>query len=506
VVGSVTGQPLSKVELRLEPVDRQSASVAITTSDANGHFAMTDLDPGRYHLKAKRRGYLEMSYGARRADADGTVLQLETGQTAQDLTFKLIPAAVIAGTVRDSDGEPIEDAHVSLDRLTYRHGQPRVEAEDSADTDDRGEYRFPGLSPAKYYIGVEPRSYGWDRVDRSANTGPAETSIPTFYSGAPHLAAAAPIAVSEGEHVEGIDVTLLRSHVFRVAGRVVNAPPAERSTVILNDPKDADRSDYPMRTATKNAAGDFEFRGVPPGAYQVTVAAASQQGIAPVVVGASDVEGVRVTLAPGAEVKGRVTVEGAGKPQLAGMSLLFTVAGRNNGQLIPVVEDDALTANLNGHLMPDHYQAKVIGRSLSGLYVKSIRSGETDVLADGLTVMGGGAIDIEIVLASDGAAVEGVALDKNQQPLPGATILLAPARRSRMDLYHSATADQNGRYEFTAVAPGDYKLFAWDDVEPGAWNDPDFLKDYEKQGEKTTLDPKSRATVTLHIATTSDAQ
>jgi hypothetical protein len=29
------------------------------------------------------------------------------------------------------------------------------------------------------------------------------------------------------------------------------------------------------------------------------------------------------------------------------------------------------------------------------------------------------------------------------------------------------------------VPPGSYKLFAWDDVEPGIWWDPDFLKNYE---------------------------
>jgi hypothetical protein len=76
----------------------------------------------------------------------------------------------------------------------------------------------------------------------------------------------------------------------------------------------------------------------------------------------------------------------------------------------------------------------------------------------------------------------------------------------RADLFKSTTSDQHGHYEFTAITPGDYKLFAWEDIEPNSWNDPGFLKDYEKQSEKTTLEPKARATVSLHLTAGPDAQ
>jgi len=175
-----------------------------------------------------------------------------------------------------------------------------------------------------------------------------------------------------------------------------------------------------------------------------------------------------------------------------------------------VAEDGSFTQppipNFDVSLQPGHYEAQMTGSALSGFYAKSIRSGETDMLADGLTVTGPGTIDIEVVLASDVATVEGVVLDKDLQPVTGATIVVAPERRSRMGLFRTTRSDQNGRYEIADVAPGDYKLFAWDDVEPYSWNDPDFLKDYEKQGEKTTLEPKAHATVNLHLATGPAAQ
>ena len=70
--------------------------------------------------------------------------------------------------------------------------------------------------------------------------------------------------------------------------------------------------------------------------------------------------------------------------------------------------------------------------------------------------------------------------------------MLAPDRRTRIDLFKSTTSDQNGRFQFTDLAPGDYKVFAWDDVERYQWFDPEFVKDYEKQGGKASWRPRER--------------
>ena len=413
VVDSVTGAPLNKVELRLEPIDRQATPVAVTTSDAKGYFAMDDLDPGRYRLKGRRSGYLEMSYGARRPNSDGTPLQLEGGPAAQDLTFKLTPTAVIAGTVRDSDGEPIEGAEVTYTRTTYRSGRLGLGDFGGAETDDGGEYRVSGLVPGKYYIEVWP-----------------------------------------GSRSDGLP------------------------------------------------SGDFEFRAVPAGAYELSVRTQSLWGGIPVSVDASNVEDLRVVLAPLAEVKARIAVEGEIKPKLGGHGLDF-VGHRGNSTTSLFADDGSASAM---KLEPDRYQVSFFGNLPPGFYVKSIRSGEADVLADGLTVTASGAATLEVVIAPDAGDVQGGVSDKDQQPVAGATIVLAPAQRTRMDLFKTTTSDQNGHYELGSISPGDYKLFAWDDVEPGAWNDPDFLKDYEKQGEKIALEPKARATLSLHLATGPDAQ
>jgi hypothetical protein len=214
------------------------------------------------------------------------------------------------------------------------------------------------------------------------------------------------------------------------------------------------------------------------------------------------VEGVRVALAPGAEIKLRVISEGSDKPNLTGLDFLLTANGRSGFGSSPF-ESDRLTVR---NVPPDHYALRLSGSSLRKSYVKSARTGEADVLADGLSLTGPGTIGIEIVIASDGGAIEGVVRNENQQPVSGVTILLAPDRRSRADLFKSVTSDQNGRYEFAAIAPDHYKLFAWEDVEPEVWVDPDFLRDFEKQGEVTVMEPRARVTANLHLATRPDVQ
>jgi hypothetical protein len=270
-------------------------------------------------------------------------------------------------------------------------------------------------------------------------------------------------------------------------------------TVVLFEAKNAGMRDYNIRTSTKDATGNFEFRGVPPGSYELTVGEQSLRGRAPVVVSASDLEDIRVPLSPGAEIKLRIITEGADKPNVSGLDVFLTADGRS-GFGPGLRETDRLTVR---NVPPDHYDLKLGGLPRE-FYVKTARAGETDVLADGLTVTGAGTIDIAIAVSSDGGAVQGVVRDQNQQPVSGATILLAPDRRSRADLFESTTSDQNGHYEFAAIAPGNYKLFAWEDVEPKAWEDPDFLKDYEKQGEKMVLEPGARSTVDLHLAIRAD--
>jgi hypothetical protein len=60
-------------------------------------------------------------------------------------------------------------------------------------------------------------------------------------------------------------------------------------------------------------------------------------------------------------------------------------------------------------------------------------------------------------------------------------------KRKQHYLFKSITTDQYGHFDLRGLAPGKYKLFSWDGVEQGEWEDTDFLKDSEEKGVTVDL-------------------
>jgi hypothetical protein len=53
-------------------------------------------------------------------------------------------------------------------------------------------------------------------------------------------------------------------------------------------------------------------------------------------------------------------------------------------------------------------------------------------------------------------------------------------------------ADQAGAFQIRGLPPGDYRLYAWQQVEEGAWMDPDFLAPLTGKAEKVSLSEGGR--------------
>jgi hypothetical protein len=88
VVDALTGLPLNKVDLTIEP---RQPNIGATT-DAKGNFTIQALDPGQYFLAASRNGYLDTFYGERRPGGGKIAIVLDQpGQEVKDITVKLFP-------------------------------------------------------------------------------------------------------------------------------------------------------------------------------------------------------------------------------------------------------------------------------------------------------------------------------------------------------------------------------------------------------------------------------
>ena len=57
----------------------------------------------------------------------------------------------------------------------------------------------------------------------------------------------------------------------------------------------------------------------------------------------------------------------------------------------------------------------------------------------------------------------------------------------------------DGRFRFQEIPPGDYKLFAWDDIDPGAWQNADFMRLYESRGRALRVSENSKEELQLNV-------
>src|SRR5262249_31646419 len=148
---------------------------------------------------------------------------------------------------------------------------------------------------------------------------------------------------------------------------------------------------------------------------------------------------------------------------------------------------------------PGHYRVNVYVPP--GGYVKSMRTGNVDVLDAGLQLDRAPENPLEIVIGVNAGAIEGSVANAAGQNLPNRTVTLIPdaRQRNRSDLYRYVATDRTGRFRLEDIPPGDYELFAWEEIERGAWQDPDYLQTYRGRGKSIHITEGSRESVQLTV-------
>jgi hypothetical protein len=108
--------------------------------------------------------------------------------------------------------------------------------------------------------------------------------------------------------------------------------------------------------------------------------------------------------------------------------------------------------------------------------------------------------NLDVVLSSGAAQIEGTVVDARSQPVPSLQAVLIPDQdRSRTELIKSAVTDQNGRFTLRGVSPGNYKIFAWEGLESNAYFDPEVLRQYEQQGKAVRVGEGEKITAEVKM-------
>ena len=513
VLDAATGEPVKKASITLTPSNAKQAGSAAagatlpqqfgTTTDSSGRFAMKDVDPGAYRLQVARNGYVSGEYGARGPSKSGTVLTLSPGQQAKDLTVKLPPHGVIAGRVLDEDGDPMASMTVQLLKPGYSGGKKQLTTAGSGSTNDLGEYRIFGLAPGKYYVTAGAAISASLSVDRSAAARPEEDHVATYYPGVTDAASATPVDVAAGVQTHGIDIAVAKRRTVHIIGKV-NAP--SKVQLVYMAPRGMAGA-ISLRLVRVDANGGFEIRGLAPGSYALT-GSTQQNGKAlsatmPVEVGESNIDGLIFSIGGGVAVTGKLRVDGETAADVSKVKVQLQTRDMGIGALLGAMGSllsgggigadsgklgDDLTFHLD-NIGSDSYDVSVTGLP-DGFYVASVRSGQVDVLQSGLDVKGAPPEQVEIVLSPHGGQVNGTVRTADHQLAAQATVALLPRekeRAGRKAYYFDAAVGQDGTFHMKSVPPGEYKLFAWEDVESGAWMDPDFMKPLDDRGYALTV-------------------
>ena len=494
VLSVSTGQPLNDSVITMNQVGgRRERRSAVT--NAAGRFEFKDIDQGRYFLTAEHTSYIRMEYGQRDPRDPAKLLTLWPGQRIDNISFQLIPEAVITGHVYDEDGNPLEHSQIFALRYRYLDGTRRLLPAGFATTDDRGRYRIYDLAPDKYYVSA------------SANPlGPGEDFVygPSYYPGVEDASQASPITLRAGSEFPGVDLTLQRVGVFHIRGRVISSvsdlPLANMSVRLVARAESF--ASFGMGNRVEDARGDFDIPSVRPGTYflvtQLSVKGKWLQARQQVTVMDSDVDGIRLELTSGATLKGIIRADGSLNLTSVRISLRPSDGVSFRAYISPVDSAEG-TFDFNG-LADGSYLLRVFGLP-PGDYVKSATLGGQNVLDQGFEISNGGPAGSALTLfvSSDGGSVRGsVMLDG--KPLSDALVTLLPADSSKLASdwwFKSAATDENGDFALSGVRPGDYRVFAWQKIDANEEHDPAFLDNFRNSGQEIQVAP--RAMFNLHL-------
>jgi hypothetical protein len=459
-----------------------------------------------------------------------------------DLQIKLTPAGIVTGRVSDFKGEPITGVQVSLLRSSFNPlGQRNLTSTASAFTDDRGEYRLFWIPQGRYFLSVSAPQSAIVSLVLGASTFFVDRTFPTtYYPGAPDPSRAVTIDVQPGREVTGMDIVVNPPPTYRIRGRVIDGvtgQPPRTASVTLAPRQEIVTSGGvtftggPGASTTYNPNGTFEIRNVIPGSYwlraqggtnldepinpnavanvrtaselldRVLTSRVSTQ--IPVDVVAGDVNDVAVTLTPGVSVPVQLTVEGQELSSIGGYDRIQVFLRPTSQGFTPLTQRSTFGPDGLGtlnNIQPGEYRVEVPLVQQPGLYLKEAQFDRTDVLTSPWQVTSGTRGILTLVLSNKAGQVEGTLTDAFSQPVPGTQVLLIPDQpRDRPELFKTAVTDQNGHYTFRGVAPGNYKVFSWESIEPNSWFDRELLSQYEQQGRQVRVQEGSKETVDVRI-------
>jgi hypothetical protein len=435
----------------------------------------------------------------------------------------------IHGRVLQSDGKGVAGVSVELVKSSYGNGQRSLlSTGEPTQTGPQGAYRFQ-VAPGEYYI--------------RAGTISADQNWRTYFPGTTEPGKAEPIRVTQGAELSA-DIRLPATPAFKISVRLVDKVPvfgghhiaafyltirnsSVREVEFVSDGCSCPgKVPSPESTRFVTLAKDrFEIRGVPAGSYDLKAmmwvgdkdpfqlqlykvgepipVSVINSGQTTVEVNGSDV-GVTVEIRPGVkvslvDVKGRMIANGKPVPKDTALVSLNNKA-IDASRILEERVDKAGVFTIRS--VPEgNYQFSFLLRSPDA-YVEDVRQDGKSILDSGLTVGKSPAKSLEVLVNPVGGTIDGLI----QNGGTAIIVLIPAAGRDNIRLIKISNASPSGDFKFRGVAPGDYRILAFNDPTlnghgGGALYSSEFTDRYSSQA--TPVNVQSGVPVSVRLSSIS---
>jgi len=435
VLEDTSGEPLVNAELRFHQAGMRELAAHLET-DRDGRFHASGIPAGEYTVDVLKPNHI------------ATTMKVRV--PAAGVLVRLVRYAVIAGTVRDTEGKPLPgrvnipsgrtsgSARVAV--LVKQPGTEELKAIRQVHIEEGGRYRIFDLPPGQYAVGLW---WGGLPAGSGAQMYP-DNAHPRFFD------------VAGGEDYRGIDFLVTPGASFSVSGKVEGTVPKAQYSIALALP---DLTAMPVAQLWSEEDGSFRLEKIPPGTYDLlaagptrgygafdsTVGENAMYGRARIQVIGENLEGVSVPLSAGRTLD--VVLHGAKdacpKSVAVALTLLepWGLMGRNP------VEANFEKPQTARDLAPARYSLSAVGLG-AGCYQMNLTV--VDLNRDA-----GGAVTVE--LGASGAirgTLRGAANAKDF------AVVLLDEEASGDDPARLTFPDEGGRFEFASLRPGRYRIAA----------------------------------------------
>lgn len=484
------GAPLSEVLVALVS-ESDNKVVARMPTDASGRFEFRNVAPGPYQVQAQRQGFFGPLSHEESRNIISRGITAEPQRTS-DLSLGMLPGGVISGRVVGADGVPAAGAIVSARRAFYRSGFQTLGQAANVRADANGRYRLYDLGAGSLYIHAE--------------AGPGQTAIDTgtYYPSVSDFEAALPVVVQPGSEQSSIDIQLRTSRTVPLKVRVVNEKGNLRGAALNMQPQDRQgRHPAPipgitstiflnLSSSSNQAEQTLNER---PGSYDLTAmttpTGAGEQGRVSLRVGDGAPDSITVVVRPPVDVSARVVTNGnASNVSMDTRNLQFKLEQRDRaGYGISPAPGSNFAGTFTFQGVPE---SKAVPRILglrSGDYIADVRQNGRSVFNDGLITVGRQPVAIEWEVRTGGGRVEGTVQRASTGNVADTRVVLVPdsPRRSNSLLYQVTNPDAAGRFTLQGIAPGNYRIFAWESIPDSAWENAEYLASFERFGRAVSV-------------------